>query len=195
MCPKCCHIFEVCVTNTNGFSIRWLGLLALLLQLQSMITAHSQRRPKTRSTPCWTTSVCSSTVTNAERRNTALTLNTLLTSLRVQSYIMTDGQSASLSWNKASIWGLRPGFYYCQTVAGLLIWGVLSYERTGLSFTIIAGLRQISHSRVRAPWDSQPYCNLSDSRLCFLSPPTTMVEVFNPASTRKLLLWMNYYSF
>jgi hypothetical protein len=30
-------------------------------------------------------------------------------------------QSASLSWNKASIWGLRPGLYYCQTVAGLLI--------------------------------------------------------------------------
>jgi hypothetical protein len=30
-------------------------------------------------------------------------------------------QSASLSWNKAPIWGLRPDLYYCQTVAGLLI--------------------------------------------------------------------------
>jgi hypothetical protein len=29
-------------------------------------------------------------------------------------------QSASLSWNKAPIWGLRPDLYYCQTVAGLL---------------------------------------------------------------------------
>jgi hypothetical protein len=29
-----------------------------------------------------------------------------------QSYITTDGQSASLSWNKASIWGLRSSLYY-----------------------------------------------------------------------------------
>jgi hypothetical protein len=35
---------------------------------------------------------------------------------------------ASLSWNKAPIWGLRPDFYYCQTVAGLLIW-VLSLTK------------------------------------------------------------------
>jgi hypothetical protein len=28
-------------------------------------------------------------------------------------------QSASLSWNKAPIWGLQPDLYYCQTVAGL----------------------------------------------------------------------------
>jgi hypothetical protein len=29
-----------------------------------------------------------------------------------ESYVTTDGLSASLSWNKAPIWGLRPGFYY-----------------------------------------------------------------------------------
>jgi hypothetical protein len=49
---------------------------------------------------------------------------------------MTDGQSASLSWNKAPIWGLRPNLYYCQTVAGLLKWGALSDEMTGLSLVI-----------------------------------------------------------
>jgi hypothetical protein len=43
-----------------------------------------------------------------------------------QSYVTTDGQSASLSWCQASIWGLRPDFYNCQTVAGLLMWGALS---------------------------------------------------------------------
>jgi hypothetical protein len=48
-----------------------------------------------------------------------------------QSYVTTDGQSASLSWNKASVWGLRPEFHYCQTIAGLLIWGALSDERMG----------------------------------------------------------------
>jgi hypothetical protein len=70
-----------------------------------------------------------------------------------ESYVTTDGQSASPSWNKASIWDLRPDFYYCQTVAGLLMWGALSEERTGLSFTIFAGPRQRRHSRVLFPWD------------------------------------------
>jgi hypothetical protein len=83
------------------------------------------------------------------------------------SYITTDGQSASLSWNKAPIWGLRPDFYYCQTVAGLLIWDTLSDERTRLSFKIAAGPCQRSHSRVRVPWDSWPYFTASGSRLLF----------------------------
>jgi hypothetical protein len=71
-----------------------------------------------------------------------------------EAYVTTDGQSASLSWHKAPIRGLRPDFYYCQTVAGLLMWGALSDERTGLLFTIAAGPRRRSHSPVRAPWDS-----------------------------------------
>jgi hypothetical protein len=89
---------------------------------------------------------------------------------------MTNGQSASVSWNKAVIWGLQPGFYYCQTGAGLLMWGT-RFDA--------AGPRQHSHSCVRVPWDSRPYFTVSDSRLPFLSPPMThraMVEVFNPAS-------------
>jgi hypothetical protein len=28
-----------------------------------------------------------------------------------ESYVTTDGQSASLSWNKAPIWGIRPDFF------------------------------------------------------------------------------------
>jgi hypothetical protein len=64
-----------------------------------------------------------------------------------ESHVTTDGQPASLSWNKAPIWGLGPDLYCCQTVAGLLMWGALSDERTGLSFTIAAGPRQRSHSR------------------------------------------------
>jgi hypothetical protein len=39
-----------------------------------------------------------------------------------------------LFWNKASLWGLRPDPYYCQAVAGLLMWHAISDERTGLSF-------------------------------------------------------------
>jgi hypothetical protein len=62
-------------------------------------------------------------------------LNFQLNWLRA-TYITTDGQSASLSWYQAPIWGLWPDFYYCQTLAGLLICGAISDERTGLSCTI-----------------------------------------------------------
>jgi hypothetical protein len=105
----------------------------------------------------------------------------------VEFDITTDGQPASLSWNKAPIWGLRPDLDYCQTFAGLLMWGVPSDERTDLSFVIATGPGQRSHSRVKVPWDSRPHFNVSDSRLPFLSLPTSRrvtVEVFDPASTR-----------
>jgi hypothetical protein len=91
-----------------------------------------------------------------------------------ESCITTDGQSTSLSWNKAPIWDLRLDFYYCQTVAGVLMWGALSDERRGLSFARVTGSRQRSHSRNRVPWNSWPYFTVSDSRLPFSSPPTTL---------------------
>jgi hypothetical protein len=69
-------------------------------------------------------------------------------------YITTDGQSASLFWNIGPVWDLRSDFYYCQTDAGLLMWGTLSDERMGLSFTIAASTRQRSSFRVRVLWDS-----------------------------------------
>jgi hypothetical protein len=113
--------------------------------------------------------------------------------LLLESYVTTDGHSASVSWNKAPIWGLWPDFYYCKKFAGLLMWGALSDERRGLSFTIAAGSRKGSHSRVWVPWDSRPYFTVSDSGLPFSLPPTrwVMVEVFDPASTRVVspLLW------
>jgi hypothetical protein len=77
-----------------------------------------------------------------------------------QSYIMTDGQSVGLGWCQAPIWGW-PNFYYHQTVAGLLKWGALSDDRTGLYFTVAAGPRQRSLSGVRVPRDLWP----SDLRL------------------------------
>jgi hypothetical protein len=71
-----------------------------------------------------------------------------------RSYITTDGQSASLSWCQAPIWGPRLDFCYCQTVMGFLMWGGLSDQRTGSSFTIAVGARQRSHSRVRIMRDT-----------------------------------------
>jgi hypothetical protein len=109
-----------------------------------------------------------------------------LESSRVESYVTTDGQSASLSSNKAPIWGLKPDLYYCMTFVGLLMWSALSDERTGLSFTIAPGPSQRSHSRVQVPWDSWPYFAVSDSKLPLSLSPTTRratVEVFDPSST------------
>jgi hypothetical protein len=82
-----------------------------------------------------------------------------------QSYVRTDGQSASLSWCQAPIWGLRPDLYYCQTVACLLMRGAFFDERTGLPFTIAAGHCQCSHSWVRVPRDLWSYIPVSDLRL------------------------------
>jgi hypothetical protein len=90
-----------------------------------------------------------------------------------ESYVTTDSQSASLSWYKAPVWGLRPDFYCRRTVAGLLMWGALSDERTGLSFTIATGPSQRSHSLFRAPLDSRAYFTVSDLRLPISSSPTT----------------------
>jgi hypothetical protein len=115
------------------------------------------------------------------------TCNYWFYSSQSQSYVTTNSQPASLSWSKSPIRGLRPDLDYCLTVAGLLIWGTLSDERTGLSFAIATGPRQRSHFLVRVPWDSRPYFTVSDSRLPFSSPPTTLrvkVEVFDPASIR-----------
>jgi hypothetical protein len=70
---------------------------------------------------------------------------------------------------------------------GLLMWGALSDERTGLSFVNAAGPCQRRLSRVLVPWDSRLYFTVSDLRLPFSSPPTTRrvtVEVFDPGSTR-----------
>jgi hypothetical protein len=82
-----------------------------------------------------------------------------------QSYVTTGGQSASLSCCQAPIWGLRRDFYYCQRVAGLLMWDAFSGERTGLPFTIAAGLRQRSNSQIRVLRDLWPYFTVSDSTL------------------------------
>jgi hypothetical protein len=64
----------------------------------------------------------------------------------------------------------------------LLMWGALSDERTGLSFTTAASPLQHSQPRIRVPWDWLPYFIVSDSRLPFSSPSRTRratLEVFN----------------
>jgi hypothetical protein len=73
------------------------------------------------------------------------------------------GQSVSVS--NTHLGGPRPDFCYCQDSCGFLMWGALSGEGTALPFTIAAGPRQHSHSRVRVPRDCWPYFTVSDSGL------------------------------
>jgi hypothetical protein len=83
------------------------------------------------------------------------------------------------------IWDPRPDFCYCQTVAGLLTWGVLSDERTGLSFTITSFPRQRNYSRFRILRDSWPYCTFSDSRL--LQPGGTGPRIYILQKNERLI--------
>jgi hypothetical protein len=92
-----------------------------------------------------------------------------------ESYVTTDGQSASLSWYKAPIRGLRPDFFFRSaygmrlTVTFLIPWVALSDERTGLSFVCAAGPCQRSLPRGLVSWDSRPYFTVSDLRLLFVA--------------------------
>jgi hypothetical protein len=99
-----------------------------------LISTHHKSSYQTRSIlqPALFTSRSLATASNS-RDSSAYELKSSVHSLPY-SYVTTDGQSASLSWYKTPMWGLRPDLYFCQAAAGLLIWGVLSDERTGLSF-------------------------------------------------------------
>jgi hypothetical protein len=66
-----------------------------------------------------------------------------------ESYVTTDGQSASLSWNKSPIWDLRPDFYYClmrgwvcrlQLVLALPSAVILGFESRGTRDHILLSL-------------------------------------------------------
>jgi hypothetical protein len=71
-----------------------------------------------------------------------------------ESYVTTDGQSASLFWNKAPIWGLWPDSYYCQTVAGLSMCGALSsYDSQGYG----GGIRPRLHMGLLRIFESTPF--------------------------------------
>jgi hypothetical protein len=107
-------------------------------------------------------------------------------------YRRSVGQSILVS---SLIWGSKPDFYYCQTVAGILMWGALSDERTGLSFTISAGPRERSHSRVRIPlfyyirFETPPTWR---ARSLYLHPPGAGWPSYTPGTEfpfRRLLRW------
>jgi hypothetical protein len=195
------------VTNNNGFWTRWLDVLTPSLQLQSIITAHNQWLSKTRSVPYWTASVFSSTVTDfvliyeSVTSSASLvlwltfhswTLNYCLLNSLTNDWHTNELSKLSLSLmlrptvSRPVCLGIKhPSGAYDQIfiTVGQLMWGALSDERTGLSFTIAAGPSQRSHSPVRAPtrdhillsqiWDFpfRRFLRLAGPRWRYSTPP------------------------
>jgi hypothetical protein len=103
-----------------------------------------------------------------------------------ESYVTTEGQSASRSWNKAPIWGLRRSLLLSGSCV-LVDVGRSLWREDWSVFYNCCWSSPGSHFRVRVPWESWTYFTLSDSRLHFSWPSTTRrvtVVVFDPASTR-----------
>jgi hypothetical protein len=72
------------------------------------------------------------------------------------NYVTTDGQSTSLPWCQAPIWGPWPDFYYSDLRVGRPFWG--------LSFKINAGPCHRINFRIRFPQDSWTYFIVSNLR-------------------------------
>jgi hypothetical protein len=118
-----------------------------------------------------------------------ISLHSPISLTQSRSNITTDSQSASLSWYQTPIWGSWPDFYSCQTIAGLLIWGALSDERMGLSFTIAAvfasavilrseSRRAHDHILLSHIWDSP---NLEDQVPVFIPPRNRVARLYPQA--------------
>jgi hypothetical protein len=69
-------------------------------------------------------------------------------------------------------------FFSTEHLRSYSLCNILSEKRMGLSFTIAAGPRQRSYSRVRVPQDSWPYSTVSDSRL--LQPGGPGLRIYIP---------------
>jgi hypothetical protein len=127
----------------------------------------------------------------AHNESTPSVLWLTTTQVKVKSHVTTDGQSVSLSWCQAAIWGPRLHFYYCHAVAGLLMWGALSDEWAGLSLNIAAGPGQSTvffgsessgthaHILLSHVWDSSnlegevPRINIPQEKRSSVIPPGT----------------------
>jgi hypothetical protein len=96
-----------------------------------------------------------------------------------ESYITTDGQSASLCWNKAPVWGSRPDFYYYQTI--WVCWcGALSLTRgwvCRLQLLLALASAVIFGSESRGTRD---HILLSQIRNFFSSPSATRTRYSTP---------------
>jgi hypothetical protein len=97
--------------------------------------------------------------------STILLLNLIQVKIKVEVMLRPTLSRPVCFGVKPPIWDPRPHFFHCQTVSSSMMWGALSDKRTCLPFTIAAGPRQRSHSRVRVLRDLWPYFTVSHSTL------------------------------
>jgi hypothetical protein len=112
-----------------------------------------------------------------------------------ESYVTIDGQSVSLSWNKAPIWHLRPHFYYCHTVAGLLIWDTVWREDRSVVYNCCWSSPAQSFSGPSLGWlVTIFYCLRFDTSVFVASYDSLDVGgVFDPASTQEWLFLLRLF--
>jgi hypothetical protein len=70
----------------------------------------------------------------AVRRSISLAESESQSQSESESCVTTDRQPASLSWNKAPIWGLRPDLYYLCDIYGLVLLGRPLWREVGFLF-------------------------------------------------------------
>jgi hypothetical protein len=119
-----------------------------------------------------------------------------------RSHVTTDGQSASLSWNKAPIWNLGLDVYYCQAVAGLLI-GALSLTRgrfCRLQLLLVLASAVLLGAESPGTRDHILLSQIRDSPNLYLYPPGARwpsyaprhwVPFSSPSTTLRATVWTN----
>jgi hypothetical protein len=142
------------MTNNNGF---WIGRLDLLtLLLQSLLIKINLQQPTINLQPNSATLTAEDSLRFRSHSTTDCSYNSHslwpFSKVKVKVTLrLTVSQSVSFGV-EPHLW-LMTGYLLLFDSYGLVLWGALSEERTGLSFIYATGPRQRSLSRVRVPWD------------------------------------------
>jgi hypothetical protein len=115
----------------------------------------------------------------------------LITNIRSELELLCDlpFTASQFSWRQAPCDRRQEIYFPTEHLRLYSLCNILSDEGMGLSFTIAAGPRQLSHSWVRIPRDSWPYFTISDSRLpqpggsgpVFISPRDRVAQLYRQA--------------
>jgi hypothetical protein len=176
-----------CSVTKNGFWIEWLDLLALLLQLQSIIivSSHNQWLPNTHSIPYSTTSVFSSAVTDLDPIYESVTSSaSIVRRLTLHSWTLNSLTSdecrttahsslTGMNWTNSFITSGRTEYKSpCLTVPLLLCFSVFI----------------LCHGNVL----TEPLPSNGLSRVCSLQRKRAFGE---PLASNGLPLWLHYSGF
>jgi hypothetical protein len=126
---------------------------------------------------------------------------------KVQSYVTTDSQSASLSWNKTPIWGLKPHLLLLSGSCRLVGVGRSRWRDDGFvvcqlsriqsrSYFTTGDLPPISSSWHQAPWDPRPvlFFNWTPAVIVFMSLSGRWSSWYCPCTVRTETTASNIYS-